>query len=736
MPKVTQLKVAASNKKRYPRLPKRRRSWAAWGLFVVVACMSATILAILFLGRQAEKSSLDSRSGAMVDSGAAELNTYPFDQSTVKVGQEQQIQLQINTKGKSVDAIELRFEIIADQGLLESGDITFSDNPPAGLEVNKAEILSSSCNKDCYTATLIVTSEDSQQPFSSHDQYLTIAKLNFTPQAEGNLQLKISQDSQVLDHQSNRDILDKPSVLDFQYYVTANGIDPAQCRYQYSDWSSCQNNWQTRDYTVEPSGCRWYQSGRLEELSRSCNSGQENIISANPNLFYIYPLKNCWYAADDGSGVYIIWDSSRYQNVSWIDVSTDPNFADYYHKQVEGNIDQSSGNFRMVTGKNFSHAFGGSGSLAFETDKQYYFRLYTQDGKHIISARFYMSTCSGADKLYRSCNESCGAQSDDPNKICAAGLSCVAGQCRRETNPDDSLCLPVSSDGRNLSLSSSCNQYCADSSECGAGLTCSWNRCRLPSNPGSASCQTAAAGSGQTTTQSSAVSGSTAAQNRSIRNVLLPSEAYDLRTYACNQGCNNNRDCDSNLRCYQGQCRLAEDPENVSCGGSSVISAPPADEKGAVVELASDEASLDGQPSTAVTGSSREATIQVTPVVLEGEQVSTIAPTENWLSKILNNFNWQWLAIAGALFIVALVLIVLGIARSRQNIWQQPQINISEDNSAFEPKTVEEKNPQPPAAMPMPQQPAPEEPQTPPQLTAQPKTEADNLETKEPSQPG
>lgn len=100
---------------------KRSNRLAIIGLFIVVLVMSIALLAIMFLQNQkpTEELSLDTRKEAMVESGFAELNTYPFNQSTLKVGEEQKINLQLNTKTKSVDAIELIFEIVADKGLLD-----------------------------------------------------------------------------------------------------------------------------------------------------------------------------------------------------------------------------------------------------------------------------------------------------------------------------------------------------------------------------------------------------------------------------------------------------------------------------------------------------------------------------------------------------------------------------------------------------------------------------------------
>lgn len=624
--------------------------FAILGLFVVVLVMSIALLAVMFLQKPVSELSLDTRKEAMVDSGLAELNTYPFNQSTLKVDEEQKINLQLNTKDKSLKSIELIFEVIADEGLLDSSKIKFTGTIPPELEINKEEVIESLCDKDCYTVTLLLNVKDSDIPFSTQDEMKTIAQLSFTPQEEGSLKLKISQDSTAIENQSNDDILQKPTVLDFQYYVTENGIDRAQCEFVYSEWGECNNGWQTRRYSVEPDKCYWYEDDTLGELSRQC--ADSDVLSANSNYFYLYSHDRCLNQPTDGSSLYVIWNEERYEDVTWIDVSSSPDFGDFYHKKVDGNIDQTNGDFLIVNAKGFTHATGNKGPLSYEPNKSYYFRLFSTDngGQHISSARYYTTYCSGDQSSYKNCNDACGEDSDQ-SKSCAPGLTCHEGQCRNENNPDNTLCLEtpgIQSNDR------SCNQYCANNNDCGAGLTCFWNSCRNPLNLGSTSCSAVSSAQGSPATSKGGSNVTSYTDNKG-NTVLLPSEAYDLTTYSCNQGCNNNRDCDADLRCYNGKCRLADDPENAMCAGVN------SDSKGA-----SGSASLDQNATNS------GATISTTPVPNDSKDSNRQGILQNTLNKFIANFAWQWLAVAGAILLIAFSLIISSIAKAKKDPWEMP----------------------------------------------------------------
>ena len=81
------------------------------------------------------------------------------------------------------------------------------------------------------------------------------------------------------------------------------------------------------------------------------------------------------------------------------------------------------------------------------------------------------------------------------------------------------------------------------------------------------------------------VSTQVADTNVIIQGPFLPSEVYDLTTYACNHGCNTNRDCMADYRCYQGRCRLASNPESPNCEEAPVVDdSAPIEQKGGVID--------------------------------------------------------------------------------------------------------------------------------------------------------
>ena len=638
---------------------KKSNRLAIIGLFVIVLIMSISLLAVMLLKKPVSELSLDTRKAAMVDSGLAELNTYPFDQSTLKVNEEQKINLQLNTKDKSIDAVELVFEVIADEGLLDKSKIKFTGTVPAEMEISKQEVIESICEKDCYTVTLLLSIKDAAVPFSSNNQMKTISQLSFTPKKEGSLKLKISQDSTAIESQTSEDILQKPSVLDFQYYVTENGIDRSQCYYEYTSWGECKNGWQTRQYSVQPDKCQWYEDETLKELSQKCVDN--DVVSANSSYFYLYSNDRCLNQPSDGSSLYVIWNDKKYDDVTWIDVSSSPTFGDFYHKKVDGNIDQTNGDWIIVNGKGFSHATGNKAPLSFEPNQEYFFRLYStdNDGQHISSARYYITYCSGDQSKYKNCNDACGEGSDQ-SKSCAPGLTCYEGSCRNEDNPTNSLCLATPGIQTN---DRSCNQYCANNNDCSAGLSCFWNRCRDTRNLDSSSCTVNSSTASSTNSSSTSKGGNNinSYTDNSGRTVLLPSEAYELNTNACNQGCNNNRECDSDMRCYKGKCRLADNPEDASC-----------------VVANSSDSEKDASASSVKTETTTSPTANK-------EKVGAF---QTGFAKFLSNFSWQWLAFAGAILLVAIALIVTSIAKAKRDPWQSnPTPSFKKPEEKVEQKT-------------------------------------------------
>lgn len=637
----------------------KKNRLALIGLLSIILVTAVALLAVFVLQKSISQINFDTRKAAMVSSGLVELDTYPFNQSTLKVKEEQKINLQLNTKSKSVKSVELIFEVIADKGLLDKNKIKFTGNVPSEFKVSKQEVIESLCDKNCFTVTLLLEQKESGTVFNTYNQMKTISQLSFIPQKEGSLKIKISQDSTALDQEGSADILQKPSILDFQYYVTNNGIDRSQCYYQYTDWGDCKNGWQTRSYSVQPDKCYWHEKETLSELSRQCTD--KNVINADSKYFYLYSNDRCLNQPSNGESLYIIWNSDKYKNVSYVDVSSSPNFNDFYHKKVDGNIDQTNGAWTMINSSKFTHATGNKGPLSFEPNTEYFFRLYSTDsnGKHIASVRYYVTFCSGDQSSYKNCNDTCGKDSDQ-SKSCAPGLTCYEGLCRNQSNPTNEKCLATPGI-RSTDLS--CNQYCASNSDCASGLSCFWNRCRNPQNLESNSCESTIIQT-KTNRVSSTNQGITSTYTDSKgKTVLLPSEAYDLVTYGCNQGCNNNRDCDADMRCYKGKCRLADNPENLVCTN----------------EMTKKEASSSVQITT---------TKSPTPTTIAPTNKTTIL--QSGINKFLSNFSWQWLAVAGGILLVAITLIVISITKAKKDPWQNP-VNKTENNLKEDIKIPEDK---------------------------------------------
>lgn len=91
---------------------------------------------------------------------------------------------------------------------------------------------------------------------------------------------------------------------------------------------------------------------------------------------------------------------------------------------------------------------------------------------------------------------------------------------------------------------STCNQSCGANADCDVNLRCYNGQCRLVTNVSSPTCAKPAAktpGTNLSSTQTAAIA------------------------LSCDETCSTNADCDVNLRCYQGACRLALNPGSSSC---------------------------------------------------------------------------------------------------------------------------------------------------------------------------
>ena len=442
---------------------KNKNNIAIWGLFSIVFIMTVTLLGIFFLQKPEEEISLDTRKAAMVQDGIVDLEVYPFDQSTIKLGESQNVDFQLNTKDAALGYIELNLEIQADENLLDSNGIQFADEIPATLEVETSEINKKSCDdEDCFTAKLVLKSKDSAIPYTTNNESKTIAKLNFKPAKEGSFEVELISNSKVTAIDSQEDLLAITNDRNFEFFVTENGIDPAQCYYDYSDWSDCEDGWQSRTYEVKPDNCHWHEDEELEELNRVCYDNDTELTTAKAIDFYLSTSSSCWSEENDGSDIIINWNADRYQNITWVDMSRNSQFDHFFHKNVEGNSQSGDDGFLMVDATNLMDAQDNHGPFVFEPDEDYFFRLYSEDGYHMLARKFEIEYCEDGETSYTtastetssisysqsylpseyydlttySCNHGCNT-----NRDCDAGLRCYQGKCRSADNPTDNTCL-------------------------------------------------------------------------------------------------------------------------------------------------------------------------------------------------------------------------------------------------------------------------------------------------------
>ena len=545
---------------------KNRNNVAIWGLFFIVFIMTATLLGIFFLQKPTEEVSLDTRKAAMVQDGIVDLELYPFDQSTIKLGESQNIDFQLNTKDAALGYIELNLEVQADENLLDSSKIQFADEIPSTLEVVTEDINEISCdNKDCFTAKLVLESKDTAIPYTTNNESKTIAKLNFKPDKEGSFEIELMSTSKVTAIDSQDDLLAITNDKNFEFFVTENGIDPAQCYYDYSDWSACNDGWQSRTYEVLPNNCHWHEEEELEELSRTCYYTDTSLVTASSEDFYLSTSKTCWSSNNDGSDIIINWNADKYQNVTWVDMSNNYVFNNFFHKNVEGNSKDAGNGFLRIDATNLMSADNNDGPFVFEPGEDYYFRLYSEDGYHLLARRFETDYC----------------ESDNT------------------TTSDNTSAKTV---------------------------TYTYTR------------------------------------------NYLPSEYYDLTTYSCNHGCNTNRDCDAGLRCYEGKCRSADNPTDNTCLVGKVIE----ENKDATAEAKVTETVVNNEEEPETNAF----------VERRGLNINSL-----WFG-ILSSFSWQWLALAGVILIISIALIVIGIARSKKDPWEDVKSFEQEEaaKKAFEEK--------------------------------------------------
>jgi uncharacterized protein YpmS len=609
------------------------------GVLLIIFILSATLFGLIFL--QSVDESLDIRKQALEVSKRVDFDTYPFTQSFFKVQEPSRIELQINTYNHYVDALELGLQIKTDQGLLAESDLQITQSRDQVLKLVQSNIQQIACDpqQDCYLITLLLITNQASEPFTSRNVSTSIANLEFVPKKEGAITLELTQASQITEHGTGQNILQNRGASKFNYYVSNNGIDFAQCRYVYGDWGECENFWQTRQYQVAPLNCHWHQTETLETLSRQCNENQANNSSlANAEDFSLHYFANCLSNNDQGENFYLVWNTQQYPGFDWLDVSLDHHFSSFYQKSTK--TAEKIGDYAIINlteFSGFSQDVKGQ-ILTFRADQNYYFRLYNdQTEEFIFGPKLYLSYCNQEQSTRLNCQDACIQTNQGSN--CQNGLSCINGRCLLESNPESPWCFDES----------------------------------LLSQ---------AVGVGSVAGVSTQIADTTVI----IQGPFLPSEIYDLTTYACNHGCNTNRDCMADYRCYQGHCRLASNPESPTCEEADVVDdSEIIEQKGGIID--DQQAIIDQllptnspipsptpeliEEDLATSSSEIEEKVTVEPspkeetqeIQTEAESPAIFANLSAALNDLFNKFNWQYLALAGLLIIIAIVFIFLGLSQ-------------------------------------------------------------------------
>ena len=637
-----------------------------FGVLLLIFILSATLFGLIFL--QSVDESLDTRKQAQEIKKRVDFNTYPFSQSFFQVGETSRLELQVNTFNHFVDALELNLLLKTDPGLWQVDDVKIIPPQDQGLKLVQSSLQQTECEDqaDCYLLTLLLISQETDKPFTSHNLSTSIASIEFTPLKEGAVNLELTTTSQAIAHDTAQNILQHPGVNQFNYYISDNGIDFAQCRYVYDDWSDCQNFWQTRNYQVAPLNCHWHQQETLEPLSQQCLTNKveaNNISLAAASDFFLHYFAPCLAGPNSGEKFYLVWNTEKYDGFAWLDVSLDHQFTDYYQKSIKKA--QKVGPYTIIdlTGlTGFSQDIKGQ-ILSFEADQNYYFRLYNDQAEQfVLGPKLYLNYCVANASQNLNCQDTC--VQTQQGSSCAPGLACINSQCRLESNPDSPWCFNADLVSDTLSL-------------------------------------------GRVAGVSTQVSDA----SYIIKGPFLPSEAYDITTYACNHGCNTNRDCMADYRCYQGRCRLASNPESATCDSTDIKPSPQPTAQATVVPTEpqpSIEVSPSVSPTVAVivdeteteTGSENSESENVeevqspdpSPTIAEEEteQNQASGGFSAAFAQFSSRFNWQYLALAGLLIIIAIVFITLGLSHNPKQKQKQVKDKKAQSNDPVEVEKTED----------------------------------------------
>ncbi len=334
------------------------------------------------------------------------------------------------------------------------------------------------------------------------------------------------------------------------------------------------------------------------------------------NSLSIYNTVSCISGQTTANVARVSWNIP---NVSWIDVSSDPNFGIFSNKNVAGSSQTDIFSGFSVNGSSIS---------GISPNTTYYVRLYNGQS-HTRAESFRIPSCySTSSAAVVGCNNSCSS-----NTQCASNMRCFDNRCRLASNVTSDTCGAPPDRG----LQRVCNEYCADTSECASGYSCWYNRCRRPDNIDNTSC---------------------------ISPTLTVQDSIRLN---CNRACSSNAQCGPNLRCFDGICRHVSNPASNICRPYVVVyaddktkgtdpSGSPASPRASASPKLSPSPSAKASASPSASGSP----------VASSKPLSSFLPSpepgpRSALDDIMAGLQQRGLSIPLIALVVGLVLLVVGI---------------------------------------------------------------------------
>jgi hypothetical protein len=515
------------------------KRWTAEQMAGLAGLVIAVVLIVLgaigsVLLQPRLQDSQDLRQQAATDDGLVVVTTTA---ATTIVDQPSEIAFAVNTNGVQVDGVQLVFNLITPT--LDNLNLTIE--PGLGMHIGYSEIEQTS---DGYLVGFILATDNPTQPFNSPTP-VTFARLSFTPLSQDNIEVAFDQSNSLSIVHNSEPPRDELKTLTNLVIPVLHG-DPGPTATPSPSPSASPTTSPTASPTASPT------TQPTATPSPSPSASPTLAPTAQPTTAPVTGDDFFFPALNDKNGVFRFFEL----NTAKTEVAANKLIPGQNYRlelpyllqnllksgSVSGNVSlQLLQNNQLLATINVPYAnlrsttAGVTGNLSTTFTAQATnnflvlidnFNVWAETNESNNAFEKSFSYVGVGGITYRSCNESCGS-----NTECGPNFRCYQNVCRLATNVSSSSCSAPPDQG----LQRSCNEYCADSRECSSGYTCFFNRCRLPSNPDNTSCNALTASSQQSIVQ------------------------------GCNQVCDSNQDCGVNLRCYNGACRLATNPASSSC---------------------------------------------------------------------------------------------------------------------------------------------------------------------------